>query len=292
MKIITPRRFYYYLAKKNIIHLDDKKVIEYEYKNIFNRGTNLNKPQTFNEKLNWIKLNDRKKIYTKMVDKYEAKIFAKEIIGDKYIVPTIGVYNNFDEIDFSKLPNQFVMKCTHDSGGVIVVKDKKKLNLKWAKKKINKNLNTNFFYIAREWPYKDVKPRIIIEKYLGDNLTDYRLYCFNGEPKYIYRYINKSQENGDKPEPTNCNIYNLEWEIQNFRNYYLPDKKNQYKKPDNLDKMIEISRKLSKNTKFLRVDFFELDKLYLGELTFFPGGGLSKFYPDDADLELGKLLKL
>ncbi len=145
---------------------------------------NLDDPQTFNEKLQWLKLHDRKPEYIRMVDKYEAKQYVADIIGKDYIIPTLGVWNSFDEIDFDKLPDQFVLKCTHDSGGLVICKDKRNLDIHAARKKINKCLKRNYFYVGREWPYKDVKPRIIGEPYLEDatekELRDYKFYCFNG----------------------------------------------------------------------------------------------------------------
>ena len=144
----------------------DKMFLKIKYRIHCGKKLNLKNPQTFNEKLQWLKLYDRKDIYTTMVDKYEAKKYVASVIGEEYIIPTLGVYDKFDEIDFDKLPNQFVMKCTHDSGGIVIVKDKSKFDKEVARKKINKFLKRKFYYTNREWPYKNVKPRIIIEKYM------------------------------------------------------------------------------------------------------------------------------
>lgn len=144
----------------------------------FKRFCNLRNPETYNEKLNWLKLHDRNEEYTKLVDKYEVKEYIASIIGEDYIIPTLGVWNHFDDIDFEKLPNQFVLKCTHDSEGLVIVKDKSKLDKVAAKEKIEAALKQNFYYIGREWPYKNVKPRIIAEKYMEDHvdgeLRDYK----------------------------------------------------------------------------------------------------------------------
>ena len=173
----------------NLIKLSDKKYIELRYFSLFLKELNLDNPKSFNEKLQWLKLYDRNSEYTKMVDKYEVKKYVSNIIGEEYIIPTIGIYNSFDEIDFKKLPNKFVIKCTHDSGGLVVCKDKNKLDKNNAKKKIEKSLKTNYYYCGREWPYKNVKPRIIIEKYMctkeQKELIDYKFFCFNGNPKII-----------------------------------------------------------------------------------------------------------
>lgn len=168
-------------------NLNDKKYLEIVYRGHFKRKLDLENPQTFNEKLQWLKLYDRKPQYTKMVDKYLVKEFVSSIIGEEYIIPTIGVWENFEDIDFNLLPNQFVLKCTHDSGGIVICKDLKNFNIKLAKKKIKKSLKRNYYYFGREWPYKDVKPRIIAEKYMGncnstglnpyEGINDYKLTC-------------------------------------------------------------------------------------------------------------------
>ena len=148
--------------------IPDEKYLKMKFKKVMKKNLNLNNPKTFNEKLQWIKLYDRNPIYTNYVDKYEVKKIIKNTIGDEYIIPTLGVWDKFDDIDFSKLPNQFVLKCTHDSGGLIICKDKSKLNLKKARTRFNLIMKRNYYYRFREWPYKNVKPRIIAEKYIVD----------------------------------------------------------------------------------------------------------------------------
>ena len=177
------------LDKMNLIRLSDKKFIEYRFLSEMGYKLNLKSPQTFNEKLQWLKLYDRNPEYTKMVDKYEVREYIKEKIGEEYLIPLIGVYDKFDDIDFDKLSNQFVIKCNHDSGGLIICKDKNRLDIETARKKINRSLKTNYYYSGREWPYKNVKPKILIEKYMEDSnksdLIDYKLFCFNGIPKIV-----------------------------------------------------------------------------------------------------------
>lgn len=169
--------------------LADKTYLKIYFKCKMGYKLNLKNPQTFNEKLQWLKLYDRNPEYTKMVDKYEVREYIKEKIGEEYLIPLIGVYDKFDDIDFDELPNQFVIKCNHDSGGLVICKDKGKLNIEETRKKINKSLKRNYYYSGREWPYKNVKPRIIIEKYMEDSnksdLIDYKLFCFNGIPKIV-----------------------------------------------------------------------------------------------------------
>ena len=173
------------LDRKKIIKLDDKRFIEMSYKINMGKKLDLDNPQTFNEKLQWLKLNDRKDIYSTMVDKYEVKKYVSNIIGERYIIPTLGVYDSFDEIDFTELPEQFVLKCTHDSGGLVICKNKEELNIRKERKKFKKLLNTDFFRFEREWPYKNVKPRIIAEKYMATEnqkeLIDYKFFCINGK---------------------------------------------------------------------------------------------------------------
>ena len=180
----------YYLGKTHGKNLSDEKFIKLEYYACIGKKLNLKNPQTFNEKLQWLKLYDHKPEYTTMVDKYLAKKYVADKIGEEYIIPTLGIYDHFDEIDFDALPEQFVLKCTHDSGGLVICRDKSKLDVESAKNKIKKSLKRNYFWSGREWPYKNVKPRIIAEEYMVDEsgyeLKDYKFFCFRGIPKFLY----------------------------------------------------------------------------------------------------------
>ena len=256
---------------------------------------NLNNPRNFNEKLQWLKLNDRNKKYTKMVDKYEAKKYVSKQIGEKYIIPTLGVWSTFDDINFNDLPKQFVLKCTHDSGGLVICQDKNKLDKKKARKKINKCLKRNFYYVGREWVYKDVKPRIIAESYMSDNknddvagLTDYKFFCFNGKVKFLY--ISKNLTNHKNAR---ISFVTPEWKRAPFiRKDYLPYEQLP-KKPKKFNQMIEIAEKLSKNIDFLRVDLYEINnEIYFSELTFFPCNGLFSFDPEIWNEKIGDMLIL
>lgn len=253
---------------------------------------NLKNPRTFSEKLQWLKLNDRKPLYTTLVDKYEVKKYISSILGGEYIIPTYGVWETFDDIPFDELPNQFVLKCTHDSGGLIVCRDKNSLDIKKAKEKINKSLRTNYYWHGREWAYKNVKPRIIAEQYMEDSaspeLRDYKFYCFNGRPLFLY--LSEGLENH---ETARISYVTMEWEKAEFSRIdykpfdVLPEK------PIQFEKMKEIACILSKETKFARIDLYEINgRVYFGEFTLFPGIGMNKFNPEKWDLELGKLLKL
>ena len=270
--------------------LNDYTFLKMKYRLCLRKKLDLKDPKTFNEKLQWLKLYDRKPIYTTMVDKYEAKKYVASIIGEEYIIPTLGVYNHFDEIDFEKLPNQFVIKCTHDSGGVVIVKDKKELDIEETKKKIEKSLKKNYFYSGREWPYKNVKPRIIIEKYMVDEsqkeLKDYKVFNFDGKAKII-------QVDFDRFIEHKRNLYDTDWNYIEAVIQYPTDKNVKINKPKNLNKMLELAEKLSKDIPHVRTDFYSIDdKIYFGELTFYHGSGYEKFIPEEFGEELGSWIKL
>ena len=171
----NPKLLLLKLDQNGIVRLKDEEYIKLLYESIFGKKLDLDNPQTFNEKLQWLKLHDRNELYKKLVDKYEVKKYVESIIGKEYIIPTINKYEKFDEIKFDELPNQFVLKCTHDSGGIVICKDKKQLDIDNARKKINKSLKNNFYYMFREWAYKEVRPRIIAEEYMGEELNDYKI---------------------------------------------------------------------------------------------------------------------
>lgn len=270
-------------------NMDDEAYLKRKYKACMGKEIHLDSPQTFNEKLQWLKLHDRKPEYTTMVDKYAVKMYVADIIGEKYIIPTLGVWNHFDEINFDKLPNQFVLKCTHDSGGIVICKDKNKLDLKSAKKKIEKSLKQNYYWSGREWPYKDVKPRIIAEEYMidesGYELKDYKFFCFNGEPKMMFIAT-------DRGSDTKFDFYDMEFNHLPFTNGH-PNANKQIKKPKNYSTMLALSAKLSFGIPHVRVDFYNINgKIYFGELTFFHWSGLVPFEPEEWDYKLGSWLKL
>ena len=271
--------------------MNDEEYLKKLFKCHMKRELNLDNPQTFNEKLQWLKLYDRKPEYTTMVDKYAVKRYVADIIGEEYIIPTLGVWNHFNEIDFDKLPNQFVLKCTHDSGGIVICKDKNKLDLKSAKKKIEKCLRRNYYWSSREWPYKNVKPRIIAEEYLSDTKTndlyDYKFFCFGGEVKCFKVDYDRFIEH-------HANYFDKNGNILPFGEANLPpiyDKN--IKMTKNLKKMCEFAEKLTAGKPFLRADFYDVEgKIYFGELTFYPASGMGKFTDDSWDECLGKWLKL
>lgn len=271
--------------------MNDKDFIKKMFKIYMGYELDLENPNTFNEKLQWLKLYDRNPKYTKMVDKYDVKDYVDGKIGSEYIIPTIGVWDHFEDIDFSKLPSQFVLKCTHDCGGLIICQDKSKLDLNKAKKKINRSLNKNYFFSGREWPYKNVKPRIIVEPYIEDSetkeLRDYKFFCFDGEVKAMYIATDRNSLNETKFDFFDENFNHLP-----FTNAH-PNAKFQPKKPLNFDKMKFLAEKLSVGIPHVRVDFYEANgKIYFGELTFFHMSGFAPFVPEIWDYKFGEWIKL
>ena len=272
--------------------IPDKQFLKLKYRRRFGKKLDFSHPETFNEKLQWLKLYDRKNIYTTMVDKYEAKKYVANIIGEEYIIPTFGVYDRFDDIDFNTLPDQFVIKCTHDSGGLVIVKNKKKLDVNLARNKINQCLKNNYYYCGREWPYKNVKPRIIIEKYLEDKnnktMRDYKFFCFNGKPEIMY--LSEGLENH---KTASMSFYDMNMKLTDCRRSDYAPFKYTPKKPINFEKMKEFSSILSKGIAHLRVDWYEIDgKLFFGELTFTTCGGMVPFADEKWDKKLGGMIDL
>lgn len=249
-------------------------------------------PVTFNEKLQWLKINDRRPEYMTMVDKYKAKQYVAKIIGEQYIIPNLGVWDDFDEINFDKLPDQFVLKTTHDSGGVVVVKNKNQINIDEIKNKIEASLKSNYYYKWREWAYKNVSPRIIAEQFLynsseKDCIWDYKLLCFNGKVEYSFVCSNRFGKGG-----LFVNFYDKYWEPMPFIRKY-PKNPNEVEKPLFYDKMVGLSELLTKNIPLCRVDFYVTDdRLYVGELTSYPGAGFEQFDPYEWDIRLGQMINI
>ena len=272
--------------------LPDDLYLKIKYRLTMGRKLDLNNPETFNQKLQWLKLYDRKPEYTQMVDKYEVRKYIKEIIGEEYLIPLLGVYDSFEEIDFDNLPDEFVLKPNHTSGDVFICRDKSKIDYKKLRNEVNKWLKREYFWLHREWPYKNVKPRILCEKYLvdesGKELIDYKFMCFNSEVKCIFVCSNRNS-----PLGLNIDIYNVDWNLMPFGRPNSPRTGVKIPKPRNFNKMIEFAEKLAKDIPFIRVDFYEVDgHLYFGELTFYPTSGFGKFTPEYYDDILGSWLKL
>ncbi len=268
----------------------DKLFVKLKYKLTTGKKLNLKNPQTYNEKLQWMKLYHRKPEYTKMVDKYEVKKYVADKLGEECIIPTLGVWESFDEIDFDILPEQFVLKCTHDSGGIVICKDKSKLDMEKARFKIERSMKRNYFYYGREWPYKNVKPRIIAEQYMVDEsgyeLKDYKIFCFGGKVKII-------EIDFDRFTSHKRNLYSRDWELLDMEIIYPSDPSKAFEKPQNLDEMIKAAELLSADIPAVRVDFYNINnKMYFGEITFFHECGLGKITPEEWNYKMGSWITL
>jgi len=278
------------LLQKTAKFYPDKFYVKAQYWLKTGKKLNLKNPQTFSEKLQWLKLYDKKPEYTIMADKITAKKYVANIIGDEYIIPTLGVWNRFEDINFDELPDQFVLKTNHDSGGIIICKNKNNLNIDFARNKLEKHLRRNVYAVSREYPYKNIKPQIFAEKYMvdesGTELKDYKFFCFNGQVKYIQVDFNRFTNH-------QRNIYDTHWRFQDFMIKYPNNKNYMIKKPVNLDKMISIAETLSKGLPHLRVDLYSIDNnIYFGELSFCHGSGMERFTPNEWDHKFGSLLKI
>ena len=279
--------------KKILNMLSDKSYLKIMYFYHIKKRLDFENVTTFNEKLQWLKLHNRKEIYTTMVDKYEVKKYVADLIGDEYIVPTYGVYESYNEIDFNILPNQFVLKVTHYGGsnGVFIIKDKSTINYSELENKIVKLLKKNLYNYSREWPYKNVKPRIIIEKYMKneneEELKDYKLFCFNGKPKIILVCSERFSSSNM------CETwFDEDWNWMNITEGNHRVDKN-IKVPHSFKEMKYLASQLSNNIPFVRVDFYEVNgKIYFGEMTFFPASGFEKFNPKEWDKKLGDMIDL
>lgn len=279
-------------TEQNLLRiLNDKTYLKLKYRLHMGKKLNLKNPQTFNEKLQWLKLYNRKPEYTMMADKVEVRKYIAEKLGEEYLIPCLGVWDNADDIDFDKLPEQFVLKCNHNSGkGMCICKDKSKLNIKKVRKELNKGLKEKYFYHGREWPYKNIKPKIIAEKYMVDEsgveLKDYKLMCFNGKVKCIFT----CSERYDKE--LKVTFFDKEWNRLPFERHYRASEKEIFK-PTTLNKMICFAEKLAENITFVRIDFYDINgNLFFGEITFFPGTGLEEFEPEIWDEKIGEWIKL
>jgi len=268
--------------------MPDKAFVKMMYKLTTNEKLDLKNPVTFNEKISWLKLYDKNPLYTKLADKYEVRKYVADIIGEQHLIPLIGVWDTFDEIDFESFPDRFVLKCTHDSASVIICKDKKEFDFASAKASITNALKWNYFYEGREWPYKNIVPRVIAEHYIEDSnkqLWDYKFFCFNGEVKLI-------QVDCDRFTGHKRNLYTLDWTMLPVE-YNYPNTPYEIAKPSNLESMMEIASKLSHNLRFVRMDLYSKDEeILFGEFTFYPDGGRCRFTPNNLNFEMGAWLEI
>lgn len=266
--------------------ISDEKFLLARYKTEMGRELNLTNPTTYTEKLQWLKVYDHRPEYTTMVDKYAVKKYVANKIGEEYVIPLIGVWEKVEDIDFSSLPDRFVLKVSHDSGGIVICKDKSQLDIVQTKKYLKKLLKRNYYCGTREWPYKNVKPRIIAEEYMEDSylgeLRDYKFFTFGGVPKVVYI----AQGRGNR-EATVADFYDMEFNHLPFTIDHdmaeIPPEK-----PVNFELMQQLATKLSEGTPQLRVDFYEVEgKVYFGEMTFFHCSGWAPFHPEEWDKTFG-----
>lgn len=278
--------FWYYI-------MPDSWYLKFRYKEVFGKKLNLTNPKTFTEKMQWLKLHDRNPLYHDLVDKYKVKPIIASVIGDEYIIKTLGVWDKYEDIDFEKLPNQFVLKCTHDSASIVICKDKSKFDpSKYAHNYSNVFLKSDYYHFQnKQWAYKGLKPRIIAEEYIEDDtydsLSDYKLYCFNGVAKGVYVTINRFTN-------LSVSMYDMEWNIMPFEHIH-PNLGEKVARPKNLSLMKSLAEKIARyiNNPFVRVDFYETNgTVFFGEITFYPEGGMCYFKPEEWDFIMGDWMDL
>lgn len=269
---------------------DDRKFIRWEYFSGMRKFPNLDNPQTYNEKLQWLKLNDIHPEYTKLVDKVEAKKVVAKVIGEEHIIKTLGVWDRFEDIDFDLLPDAFVLKTSHGSGGVAVCHDKNLETIKAARKKIERSMRNNYYLEHREYPYKNIKPRILAEELMVDEsgieLKDYKFFCFDGVPKMVLIVSGRGKDQRQ-------DFYDMEFKLLPVQRKEHPNSGLKREKPSSFNEMKEIAMRLSKGMPHVRVDLYNINtKIYFGELTFFSGSGNIPFEPEEWDYKIGEWLKL
>ena len=273
--------------------MPDEEFLRFKFKSSLGYALNLDNPQTLCEKLQWLKLYDRRPEYTSMVDKLAVKKIVADKIGSEHVIPLIRVYDTFDDINFDELPEQFVLKCTHDSGGLAICRDKSTFDREAAKRKLTRSLGNNYFWIAREWPYKNVQPRIIVEEFVDalgkDNSIEYKLTCYNGRVKFFTICRGPAHDLWSKRtnEHYDRDFNRLNFWV-NYRNPREPEKI-----PEQMHELIALSDKLAEGIPQVRVDWYIADgKIYFGEMTFFTWEGIMRFNPPEWDKILGSWLEL
>ncbi len=292
LKLIkTPEKLIRPLASNGLINwMSDETYIKLVFRASFGYELDLNNPKTFSEKLQWLKLYNRQPEYTNLVDKYRVRQYISEKIGEKYLVPLLNVWNSVEEIEFDSLPNQFVLKCNHDQGSVVICKDKSNFNIDRAKQKLARKLKRNHYWSIREWPYKNIQPCIIGERYIQDDgkdeLSDYKVLCFNGEPMLIE--VHKGRFEGGHTQ----DFYDVNWNKTMFNQPGIPMSDEILDKPVFINEMLKLSRKLSAGMPHVRVDWYYADgHLFFSELTFYDGSGFEPF-EGKQDAEIGSWLIL
>ena len=288
----VPRKafFFFFLAARGLLNwMSDETFIKLSYKYNTGKTLDLNNVQTYNEKLQWLKLYDRNPLYTDLVDKYKVRKYVSDIIGEEHLIPLLGVWDNPSEIDFDALPDQFVLKCNHDSGGIVICKNKSELDIQKAIAFLKKQLKRNFFYRAREWPYKNIERKIIAEKYMVDEsgyeLKDYKFFCFDGVCKFAFIAT-------DRGVDTRFDFFDRDFNHIPVKNGHENSDK-EIKRPIAWEEMIHLAEMLSRGIPQVRVDLYDIfGHVYFGEMTFFHFGGKKPFQPEEWDYKFGSYIKL
>lgn len=298
---------YHLRLDQRLRNWDDERYLKLIFRIKMGQRLNLDSPRTFSEKLQWLKIHDRRPIYTHLVDKFEVKEWVTALLGESRVVPVLGVWDSFSDIDFDALPEQFVLKCTHDSGGLAICTDRTSFDIERARTKISNSLKRNYYALGREWPYKNVQPRVIAERYFptwdpespdgilpkplsNDDLgvMDFKFYCFHGEPKFLY--VSRGLHNHSTAQVA---FLTLDWKRTDFKRQDYAEFDELPPKPARLEEMIRIAETLSSGIPFVRVDLFEhANTVLFSEMTFHPVSGMMPISPRSADSEIGKLLDL
>lgn len=269
----------------------DRLYLKILYRNRMHKLLNLDNPQTYNEKLQWLKLYDRNPLYTTLVDKYAVKLYVAEKIGAEHVIPTLGVWDRFEDIDFDALPEQFVLKCTHDSGGLVICRDKSEFDREKARNIMNHGLHRKYYLNTREWPYKNVKPRIIAEQYMEDEsgyeLKDYKFFVFDGTMRAMFIATDRTAKT-----ETCFDFFDRDFKHLPFTNGH-PNAAHALKKPENYEQMIALAEQLGKGLPQARIDLYNIrGEIYFGEITFFHWSGFKPFVPEEWDYTFGSWIKL
>jgi len=289
--ILHPRQMIIFLASNGFLNwLPDKPYLKLFYWGMVGKKLNLREPKGFNEKLQWLKLYFRDDAYKKLVDKYEVKSYIHDHYPEIRLINTLGIWNNAEDVDYNSLPNQFVVKCTHDSGSTIICQRKQEFDAAKSREMLKTSLKKDMYKYGREWVYKGISPRIIAEEYVHDDnsaeLKDYKFLCFGGKVKCCFVGSDRFSEKG-----LHTSYFDRDWNPLPFTRHY--PRRDDIPKPGKLEQMIELAERMSKDIPFVRIDFYIInDEIYFGEYTFFPGCGFLEFNPDKWDYVLGEWLQL
>ena len=291
-RTFTGALFFALSARGLLNFLPDKAYLSALWLCYFHKKLDWKNPRSFNEKIQWLKVYDKNPRYPTLADKFAVRDYIKNTIGEPYLIPLAGgPWNSFDEIDFERLPERFVLKCTHDSGGVVICRGKDDFDMQAAREKIEKSLKRNYYWGGREWPYRGIKPRIIAEQFMeseaGGELKDYKFLMFGGRHRCAFVCSNRFA--GGK---LNVTFFDPAWNRMPFERHYPADPR-ELPRPERYEEMIRLSERLAAGMPFVRVDLYETGRrVYFGEITLYPGSGLETFQPEEWDYRLGEWIDL